>query len=376
MPASATGIEVGKAQDGGAFVSLTGALDVRTVGAARRDLVVKLAGVLTEPLSVDASGLDSADVSGMVVLWELANGLVVPGVRATISGLRPELEAILATYPSPDEVEAAISSPAESAGIPSLGRGALSIVADVRAMVEFVGALTSALVAGLRRPRAMRWPEVLRVVEKAGVDAFPLVSFVGLLVGLIIAFEAAQPLKQLGAEVFVADAIGIIVIRELGPLITAIVIAGRSGPALAAELGMMKVNEELSALETMGLDPLRFLVVQRVVAGTLLAPVLTLYSVALGVAGGCIVMGMLGYPFAVTWAHLQGAVHPADLLVGTTKGVVFGTLVAGLACLRGLQAGDGPAAVGEAATSAVVSGIVSVFTADALFAVLTYVLKI
>jgi phospholipid/cholesterol/gamma-HCH transport system permease protein len=373
---SVTGIEVLRGPSGGTVVRLTGTLDLRSAAAVRRELIGKLEGGVSEPLLVEAAGLDSADVSGMVVLWEVENGLVVPGVRATLSGLRPELKAILAAFPAPDEVAAAVVEEPVPSGIHSLGGRAVAAAGEIRAAVELTGALAAAFAAGLRRPRAMRWPEVLRLVERGGVDAFPLVSGVGLLVGLIIAFEAAQPLKVLGAEVFVADAIGIIVIRELGPLITAIVVAGRSGPALAAELGMMKVNEELSALETMGLDPVRFLVVQRVVAGTVLTPVLTLYAIALGLVGGSIVMGMLGYPFAVTWAHLQGAVHPSDLLVGAVKGVVFGTLVAGLACLRGLKAGDGPAAVGDAATSAVVSGIVAVFAADALLAVLTYVLQV
>jgi phospholipid/cholesterol/gamma-HCH transport system permease protein len=373
---SVTGIEVRRRIGSGAVVVLSGVLDIRTAAAARRDLVAKLAGSRPEPLEVDASGLGAADVSGMVILWELVHGLVVPGVRATVAGLRPEFAAILAAYPGPETVEAATGEAPRLPAVHAAGARARAAAADAREQVVFVGRIAAVLFGSLRRPRAIRWREVARVFQRAGVDGMPLVSFVGFLVGLIIAFEAAQPLTLLGAEIFVADTIGIIVLRELGPLMTAIVLVGRSGPNLAAELGTMKVNEELNALETMGLTPLSFLVVPRVVAVTLLAPLLTVYAMAVGVLGGVLVMLALGFPLAVVWGQLVGAVGVSDVLVGTTKGLVFGALAGGYACLRGLQTAGGPASVGTAATRAVVSSIVAVFVADGLFAVVTYVLGV
>lgn len=374
MPSAAT-VEV-RGDSNGVRVVLAGVLDVRTAGAARRELAAKLSGLRPSTLTVDVSGLADADLAGVSLLWELIHGRLVPGAPATISGLRPDLADLLGQYPAPSELDAVVAADLEPAGIHAVGAGAVGIASDFGEQVEFVGALAAALASIVRKPRRMRWPEVGRVFERAGVDAFPVVSFVGFLTGLIIAFEAAQPLKLLGAEAFVADTIGIIVLRELGPLMTAIVVAGRSGPALAAELGMMKVNEELNALETMGLDPIRFLVVQRVVAVTLLSPVLTAYAMAVGVLGGVIVMVTLGFPVAVTWNQLQGAVGAHDVLVGISKGVVFGALISGLSCLRGLQARLGPTAVGEATTRAVVSSILAVFVADGLFAVLTYILGV
>ena len=374
MPSAAI-VEV-RGDSNGVRVVLAGELDVRTAGAARRELAAKLSGLRPSTLSVDASGLVDADLAGVSLLWELIHGRLGPGAPATISGLRPDLAVLLGQYPPPSEVDAVVAADVKPAGIHAVGAGAVGIASDFGEQIEFVGALAAALASIARKPGRMRWPEVGRVFERAGVDAFPVVSFVGFLTGLIIAFEAAQPLKLLGAEAFVADTIGIIVLRELGPLMTAIVVAGRSGPALAAELGMMKVNEELNALETMGLDPIRFLVVQRVVAVTLLSPVLTAYAMAVGVLGGVIVMVTLGFPVAVTWNQLQGAVGAHDVLVGISKGVVFGALISGLSCLRGLQARLGPTAVGEATTRAVVSSILAVFVADGLFAVLTYILGV
>ncbi len=261
----------------------------------------------------------------------------------------------------------------ETAGVPP---ATLFILGVIREDLAFLGNVLLAALAAVRRPSSVPWADVARVLERVGADGVPIVALLLFLVGLIIAFQSAVQLERFGATVYVADAVAVSITTELGPLMTAIVIAGRSGPALAAELGMMKVNEELNALETMGLDPIRFLVVQRVVAVTLLAPVLTAYAMAVGVLGGVLVMVTLGFPVGVTWSQLQGAVGAHDVLVGVTKGVVFGTLTAGLSCLRGLQARLGPTAVGEATTRAVVSSILAVFVADGLFAVLTYILGV
>ncbi len=167
----------------------------------------------------------------------------------------------------------------------------------------------------------MRWGELAVVFEKAGVNALPIVSLISVLMGLVIAFEGAQTLEMFGAQIFIANMIGIVMIREFSPIFTAIIFAGRSGSAFAAEIGTMKVNEELDALETMGLDPIRFLVIQRVLAGTLLMPVLAAYSMVVGILGGIIVMLTMGFPFSQIWTQLSGAVGVCDVLVGISKSV-------------------------------------------------------
>src|SRR5207237_6743336 len=171
-----------------------------------------------------------------------------------------------------------------------VGAATWSWLCDLRQQIEFIGEVTVGVMMSLFRPRLMHWTEVLRVFEVAGVNALPVVSLLTFLVGMVIAFESAQPLEQLGAQVFVANLLGLVMVRELGPVMAAILLAGRSGSAFAAELGTMKVNEELNALETMGLDPVRFLVVQRLLAGFLLTPLLTIYAMFTGVAGGVFVI--------------------------------------------------------------------------------------
>ncbi len=350
--------------------------DVSTAAAARREIAEGLTGSPPASLEVDASGIERGDVSGMALLYELAQGRLVPGVRANVKGLRPEFQALLAAFPTPESLEGLKEAPRRRRLFDEVGAATVSMLADLRAQLVFLGGVVQGFWAVLRRPRAMRWGEVAVVFEKAGVNALPIVSLISLLMGLVIAFEAGQPLEMFGAQIFIANMIGIVMVREFGPIFTAIIFAGRSGSAFAAEIGTMKVNEELNALETMGLDPMRFLVIQRVFAGTMLMPVLAAYSMVLGVFGGILVMLSMGFPLAQIWAQLVGALGVGDVLVGISKSFVFGAIVAGLGCLRGMQTKEGPNAVGDSTTRAVVAGILMIIIVDAVYSVLTYVLHI
>ena len=296
----------------------------------------------------------------------------MPGSRACV----PELGRLLAVFPTEEAFALLEGAPPTRPLVAEVGAATQSMFADLRAQAIFIGAVVRGFAAALRRPRLMRWQEVGVVFEKAGVNALPIVSLISLLMGLVIAFEAAQPLEMFGAQIFIADMIGLVMVREFSPIFTAIILAGRSGAAFAAEIGTMKVNEELNALETMGLDPVRFLVIQRIFAATMLMPVLTAYSMLVGVFGGVLVMLTMGFPVAQIWAQLVGALHVDDVLVGAGKSLVFGAIVAGLGCLRGMQTKEGPNAVGDSTTRAVVAGILMIIVVDAVFAVVTYVLHI
>ncbi len=216
---------------------------------------------------------------------------------------------------------------------------------------------------------------MFRVFEVAGVNALPIVSLLTFLVGMVIAFESAQPLSEFGAQVFVANLLGLVMSRELGPVMAAIMLAGRSGSAFAAELGTMKVNEELNALQTMGLSPVQFLVIQRVGAGILLTPVLTVFAMYTGLLGGIPVLLGLGFPLRMVLLQVQSSLHFGDLAEGLSKSIIFGLIVASVSCLRGLQTGEGPRAVGESTTRSVVSSILLIILADAIFASITYTLR-
>jgi len=246
---------------------------------------------------------------------------------------------------------------------------------DFREQLAFVGRMVAELAGAIFHPERLRGKEVKRLCVAAGANALPIVSLLSFLVGLIIGFEGAEPLAQFGAQIYIADMVGFGAVRELGPMITAVLLAGRSGAAFAAEIGTMKVNEELAALETMGLDPIRFLGLQRVAAGILLTPALTVYTMLMGVFGGTLVMLSLGFSLPVIYHEMATSVHVHDIGVGLGKSVIFGAIFSAVGCLRGFQTGEGPIAVGVSATRAVVTSIFLIILADTLFAGATFFLS-
>jgi len=239
----------------------------------------------------------------------------------------------------------------------------------------FIGEVGMGLADLARNPRRLRLREWWVMVEKAGTDALPIVGLISFLMGMIMAFQAAMPMRQFGVDIFVVNLVALATARELGPIMTAIVLAGRSGSAFAAEIGTMKVNEEVAALTTMGLSPVRFLAVPRVLAGVVVTPLLTIYAVVIGIAGGLFVMLVLGFPLATLMHQLSGALELKDVGAGLIKSFFFGATVAGVGCLRGLQTGAGAAAVGASTTRAVVTSIFLIVLLDAVFAVVYYQIK-
>jgi phospholipid/cholesterol/gamma-HCH transport system permease protein len=209
------------------------------------------------------------------------------------------------------------------------------------------------------------------------VDGFPIVTLISLLIGIIMAFMSSLQLKQFGAQIYVADLVGIAMMREMGAMMTAIIMAGRTGAAFAAQLGTMKVSQEIDAFTTAGFSPLEFLVLPRTVALILMMPLLCLYSDFIGVLGGAAIgVGMLDLSWASYFHETANAIALGDVVGGVFKSAVYGVLIALAGCLRGLQCGNSSSAVGDAATSAVVTGIVAIIAACGTFAVIFYVLGI
>ena len=368
--------ELLKSPEGDAvLLTLHGELDAVSTPVAWKALEQELVSAGYTSLEIDAGQLAYCDSAGLALLYYLYSGLMTPGATVRMSGLSPELQNLKGSFSMEDFKTLRAHEPHCQSLPEGVGAAACSWFHDLREQVEFVGEVTMDLAASIFRPRLMRWKEVFRVFEIAGVNALPIVSLITFLVGMVIAFESAQPLAKLGAQVYVANLLGLVMTRELGPVMTAIMLAGRSGSAFAAELGTMKVNEELNALQTMGLSPVRFLVVQRVMAGILLTPVLTMYAMVAGLLGGVPVLLGLGFPLRMVIDQIQAAVHFGDLGEGLWKSVVFGTVVSAVSCLRGLQTGVGPRAVGDSATRSVVSSILLIILSDAVIASITYVLR-
>jgi phospholipid/cholesterol/gamma-HCH transport system permease protein len=251
-----------------------------------------------------------------------------------------------------------------------IGREAISLLGENKGF-DFVGDLALAGLQAVRRPRMVNWRDVPLLMERAGADGLPIVLMINFLVGLVTAFQAAIQLKQFGANIFVADLVGISITRELAPLMTAIIAAGRSGAAFSAELGTMRVSEEIDALRTLGLDPFHFLVLPRVLALALVVPMLTIFADLVGIAGGLLV-AMLSLDLTAN-AYLietQKAVALWDVSSGCIKSVAFGVSIALISCQRGLSTQGGAEGVGRATTSAVVTSLFAIVVADAMFTVL------
>jgi phospholipid/cholesterol/gamma-HCH transport system permease protein len=293
-----------------------------------------------------------------------------------VRGLRPEFQTLLDQFDLTVLGEPAQAPPKRINTIDEIGRAAATLGRDMRTQIAFIGETTAALSYAFTHPHRVRWKDVWYTCEQVGANALPIVALISFLLGVILAFQAAVPMRQFGAEIFVADLVGLSILRELGPLMTAILLAGRSGAAFAAEIGTMKVNEELNALITMGLDPVRFLVVTRIIAALLMVPLLSLFADLIGVLAGGLTMLSFNIPIVTYLKEVDSIVDLKDVLAGLVKTPVFAILIAGIGCLRGLQTQTGASAVGISATRAVVSGIVLLVAVDGIFAVIYYILDI
>ena len=361
--------------DGALVLSIIGHLDTASTGQAWRNALQLLNQHQPKRLVIDASRLTYCDGAGAALLLELRRRQQSRREIYEIRSLAPAFQALLDLYgrweTQRPEPLASTESPFEQ-----IGRATVAIGKDVTVLIAFVGQLSAALIHAARRPRLVRWKDAFVTAELAGVNALPIICLLGFLLGLIMAFQSAIPMRQFGADIYVANLIGLSMLRELGPLLTAIILAGRSGSAFAAELGTMKVSEEIDALTTMGLEPVGFLVVPRVIAAVAMTPLLSVFAGLLGLIGGAVVMLSLGFPLVTYVIQVKSAVTVGDLLGGLGKSFAFGIVVAAIGCLRGLQTKSGAGAVGESTTRAVVSGLVLITIVDGIFAVIFYCLGI
>jgi len=259
----------------------------------------------------------------------------------------------------------------------TVGIAARDVVAKFRAIVLFVGECTLGFVQLVRRPGKFRWRDCFDQMQQCGAMALPIVSLISVLVGLTLAYQAAVELRQFGADIYVADLVGLSIVREMGPMMTAVIVAGRTGAAFAATLGNMRANEEIDALETLGISPVAFLALPRLVALGVMMPLLALYANGVGIIGGMIVgRGILQIPPSAYWIETQSIIDLTDINTGLVKATVFGLLIGFSGCLCGLRADPSAAGVGRATTSAVVTALLLIIVADALFAVIFNLLHI
>lgn len=355
--------------DGKVVLRFTGELRFRQCFRSW-DEVQTLAHTPAARVDLDLAGLHHLDGAATALLLELRDELTRSGTPSDILGARGSVLAMLDLYGTHAPRPSVRPPPKPIGVLDQIGREAISLLGENKGF-DFVGDLALAGLQAVRRPRMVNWRDVPLLMERAGADGLPIVLMINFLVGLVTAFQAAIQLKQFGANIFVADLVGLSMTRELAPLMTAIIVAGRSGAAFSAELGTMRVDEEIDALRTLGLDPYHFLVFPRVIALLLVLPLLTILADVAGIAGGLLVALLrLDLTFTAYLVETQSTVHAWDVFSGILKTVFFGTSIALIACAKGLATSGGAEGVGRATTSAVVTSLFAIVVLDAIFTVL------
>jgi phospholipid/cholesterol/gamma-HCH transport system permease protein len=355
-------------------LAIKGQISLKNLGTILADVEGFYSQNSPQSLRVDLSGvqyLDSAGALALLNIREEANSRSIP--FQFVNGTE-EAQKILGLLDRPTLRTAPLIAERRFGNLlEQAGESSRSLARDFFSVMEFVGELLRGLGYSLTHPRSVRWEDVLFYMKRAGVDGLPIVSLISFLIGLVIAFMSSLQLRQFGAYLYVASLVAIAVVRELGPLMTGIIVAGRSGSAFGAEIGTMMVNEEVDALRTMGFDPTRFLAVPKVLAAILVVPLLTLYADVFGILGGLVIGVMfldLTFYSYVDWT--LWSISLFDVVSSLIKSMFFAALIAGIGCQRGFGVRGGAEAVGNATTAAVVAAIFLIIVADSIFAVILH----
>jgi phospholipid/cholesterol/gamma-HCH transport system permease protein len=328
-------------------------------------------------IAFDTRQLTEWDTSALIFLSKLSELCRRRGIAMDCGSLPSGLQRLLDLSEAVPEKKGVRKEAVEPGFLERVGANAIRTSASLVEILAFVGDMTSTCAQLFRLKARFRAVDLFLLIQQCGAQALPIVTLISFLVGVILAFVGAVQLKQFGAQIYVADLVGIAMVREMGAMMTGIIIAGRTGAAFAAQLGTMKVTQEIDAFTTMGFSPLEFLMLPRVLALILMMPLLCLYADFLGVLGGAVIgAAMLDLSWTTYFRETVGAIRLSDVFGGVFKSAVYGVLIALAGCLRGMQCGNSSSAVGDAATSAVVTSIVAIVVACGVFAVVFYVLGI
>jgi phospholipid/cholesterol/gamma-HCH transport system permease protein len=334
-----------------------------------------------KPVTLDLGGIDRIDSAGAWLLLRTEHDLTARGNAVELRNLRPSFAPLL------DQVRAGgILAPAVHPRpanhtligfVAEIGEISLGLLARAYRILGFVGLVFVTGLRLLRHPGRLRLTALIAQMEQTGVNALAIVGMMSFLIGVVIAYQGADQLRRFGAEIYTVDLLGVGILRELGVLMTAIIIAGRSGSAFTAQIGTMRVNEEIDALSTLGLDPIEVLVIPRLFALLLTLPMLTLYANLMGLLGGCLMAwGVLGITIPQFLAELRYAVVPRTFWLGVFKAPFFAGIIATIGCYEGFQVSRSAESVGRLTTLSVVESIFLVIVTDAAFSIFFSILRI
>ena len=322
------------------------------------------------PLIVDGAAISALDTAGAWLLCRTMRQLARNGYTIELQGLRPEHDALLQLIQKHSGEEGAPGT-ARFGILERVGRLVWSHLLQFQGLLSFLGESTIAMLGSLLRPSRIRWRAILYNLQLAGFNALPIVGLLSFLIGVVVSYQGATQLARYGANIFVADLVGLSILREMAPLLTAIIVAGRSGSAYAAQIGTMKVTEEIDALRTIGVPPMDLLVLPKILALAVALPLLTVYADILGVLGGMVMAkSQLGVSYSDFLDRFDDAVKMSSYLVGIGKAPVFAVIIALVGCFQGFRASGSADSVGRQTTVSVVQAIFLVIIFDALFSVI------
>lgn len=355
-------------------LSLSGRVSLEDADRLLADLESLLDDGMAGNVKVDLADLSYMDSAGVLTLFRLEEKIRREGRDCVYLHTPDRIRRIMGLIDRRELTEPSLFGERSPTGVlEAIGDAGVKLYADFKALMTFLGDLMAALVYFTCHPREVRWGDVLFIMRRTGAEGVPIVGLISFLIGLIIAFMSSLQLNQFGANIYVASLVSLAIVRELGPIMTAILVAGRSASAYAAEIGTMRVNDEVDALATMGFDPIRFLAVPKLIATVLVLPLLTLYADLFGILGG-LVVGVTGLDLT-PYTYLQESrrtITLFHLFSSLLKSLVFAFVIAWIGCQRGFQVRGGVEEVGAATTSAVVTSILLIVIVDSVFAVVLH----
>ncbi|HVU38021.1 MAG TPA: ABC transporter permease [Opitutales bacterium] len=338
------------------------------LGAVRAELAA--GGPLPRIMRFDVSAVTDYDSALISFLLNCHDLCVATKTQFDFESLPPGPRQLLSLATAVPHAEDVRPNEARQNPLAQLGTLAEELGRDALEILQFCGDCTVAVGRMLLGRARFRWSDVWLEIQHCGADALPIISLLAFLMGLILAYVGAVTLRPYGGLIFIANLVGLAMVREMGVMMTGVIMSGRTGASFAAQLGTMKVSEEISALRALGLSPIEYLVLPRMIALFVMFPLLTIYANFIGMFGGAMVAMTMGLSYAQFTHQLTGAVDLTNFSVGLIKSFFFGLIVAATGCLRGMQCGNSSAAVGIATTRAVVTGITCLVVADAVFAVI------
>jgi len=334
----------------------------------------KINGFRGHRIEVDGGAISRLDSAGAWLLLRTKHALEQSSGQSVPLSLPEHFAPLIKTIERTHEAPACTMAPRRTIGgyLADVGEYTFELLSGAYSLLGFLGRVTVEFVQGIIRPRReIPWPALIKQIEETGLNALPIVGLLSFLIGIVIAYQGADQLRQFGAEIFTVNLLGVATLREIGGLMTAIIVAGRSGSAFTAQIGTMKVNQEIDAMQTIGVNVVEVLVLPRVLALMITLPLLTFYADVMGLVGGAMMVYFdLGYSIPAYMRQLESAITINTFMVGMIKAPVFAFLIGTVGCLEGLRVQSNAESVGQQTTRAVVESIFLVIVVDAVFSIM------